>query len=148
MQAVSQLVPLSPPSLVSSPRAIPRLASSWKNWAVSATPLFNHCGIPLSPAGEVKVAQLCPTLFNTMDYTYSSWNSPGQYIGMGSLSLLQGVFPTQGSNQGLLYCRRILYQLSYQGSLSSASRCFFNHFFFLPLMNQFEICTWQQHMNF
>ena len=37
--------------------------------------------------------------------------------GMGSLSLLQGIFPTQESNQGLLHCRRILYQLSYQGSL-------------------------------
>ena len=35
---------------------------------------------------------------------------------MGSLSLLQGIFPTQESNQGLLYCRWILYQLSYQGS--------------------------------
>ena len=36
--------------------------------------------------------------------------------GMGSLSLLQGIFPTQESNQGLLHCRWILYQLSYQGS--------------------------------
>ena len=36
--------------------------------------------------------------------------------GMGSLSLLQGFFPTQESNQGLLHCRQILYQLSYQGS--------------------------------
>ena len=35
---------------------------------------------------------------------------------VGSLSLLQGIFPTQESNQGLLYCRRILCQLSYQGS--------------------------------
>ena len=35
---------------------------------------------------------------------------------MGSLSLLQGVFPTQGSNPGLLHCRRILYQLCYEGS--------------------------------
>ena len=35
---------------------------------------------------------------------------------MGSLSLLQGIFPTQESNQDLLHCRRILYQLSYQGS--------------------------------
>ena len=34
---------------------------------------------------------------------------------MGSLSLLQGIFPTQGSNWGLLYCRKILYQLSHQG---------------------------------
>ena len=37
--------------------------------------------------------------------------------GVGSLSFLQWVFPTQESNQGLLCCRRILYQLSYQGSL-------------------------------
>ena len=35
---------------------------------------------------------------------------------VGSLSLLQGIFLTQESNQGLLHCRRILYQLSYQGS--------------------------------
>ena len=36
---------------------------------------------------------------------------------MGSLSLLQGNFLTQESNRGLLHCRHILYQLSYQGSL-------------------------------
>ena len=36
--------------------------------------------------------------------------------GVDSLSLLQGIFPTRESNQGLLHCRRILYQLSYQGS--------------------------------
>ena len=35
--------------------------------------------------------------------------------GVGSLSLLQGIFPTQESNWGLLHCRWILYQLSYQG---------------------------------
>ena len=37
---------------------------------------------------------------------------------MGSLSLLQGVFPTQGLNWGLLYYSWILYQLSYQGGLA------------------------------
>ena len=47
---------------------------------------------------------------------YSPWSSPGQNTGVGSLTLLQWIFPTQGSNQGLLHCRRILYQLSYQGS--------------------------------
>jgi len=35
---------------------------------------------------------------------------------VGSLSLLQGIFPTQGSNPGLPHCRQILYQLSHQGS--------------------------------
>ena len=47
---------------------------------------------------------------------YSPWNSPGRNTGVGSLSLLQGIFLTQGLNPGLLHCRRILYQLSYQGT--------------------------------
>ena len=47
---------------------------------------------------------------------YSPWNSPGRYTGVSSLSLLQGIFPTQALNPGLPHCRRILYQLSYQGS--------------------------------
>ena len=47
---------------------------------------------------------------------YSPWNSPGQNTGVGSLSLLQGIFPTQGLNPGLPHYRKILYQLSHQGS--------------------------------
>ena len=47
---------------------------------------------------------------------YSPWNSPGQNTGVGSRSLLQGIFPTQGSNLCLLHCRWILYQLSHKGS--------------------------------
>ena len=43
----------------------------------------------------MKVAQLCLTLCDPMDYN-SPWNSPGQNTGVGSLSLLQGMFPTQG----------------------------------------------------
>ena len=49
---------------------------------------------------------------------YSPWNSPGQNTGVGSFSLLQGIFPTQGLNPGLPHCRRILYQLSRRGSPS------------------------------
>ena len=44
------------------------------------------------------------------------WNSPGQNTGVGSCSLLQGIFPTQGLNPCLPHCRGILYQLSHQGS--------------------------------
>ena len=43
-------------------------------------------------------------------------DSPGKNTGVGCHDLLQGIFPTQGSNPGLSHCRRILYQLSYQGS--------------------------------
>ena len=61
---------------------------------------------------KVKVAQSCLTLCDPMDY-----------IGHGILqarildwSLLQGIFPIQESNWGLLHYRQILYQLGYQGS--------------------------------
>ena len=40
---------------------------------------------------------------------YSPWNSPGQNTGVGSRSLLQGIFQTQGLNRGLLHCRWISY---------------------------------------
>ena len=49
---------------------------------------------------------------------YSPWYSPGQNTSVGSLFLLQGIFPTQGSNSGLPRCRWILYQLSHKGSPS------------------------------
>ena len=45
---------------------------------------------------------------------YSPWDSPDQNTQVGSLSLLQQIFPTQGSNWGLLHCRRILNHLSYE----------------------------------
>ena len=47
---------------------------------------------------------------------YSPWNSPSQNTGVGSLSLLQGIFLTEGSNPGLPCCGQILYQLSHKGS--------------------------------
>ena len=58
---------------------------------------------------KVKVAQVCPTLCNPMD-------DPGQNTGVGSLSLLQRIFPIQGLKPGLPHCRQILYQLSHKGS--------------------------------
>ena len=53
---------------------------------------------------------------------YSPLNSPGQNPGVGSLSLLQGIFPTQGLNLGLPHCRRILYQVSQKGSPNRSSQ--------------------------
>ena len=50
---------------------------------------------------------------------YSPWNSPGQNTGVSSLSLLQGIFPTQESNPGLPHCRWTLYQQSHEGSPQS-----------------------------
>ena len=59
---------------------------------------------------KVNVAQLCLTLCDPMDCSLR--NSPGENTGVGSLSLLQGIFPTQGSNPCLPHCGWILYQLS------------------------------------
>ena len=47
---------------------------------------------------------------------YTPWNSPGRNTGLNSLSLLQGLFPTQGLNPDLPHCRQILYQLSHKGT--------------------------------
>ena len=63
---------------------------------------------------EVKVTQSCLTL--RTHGVCSPWNSPGQNTGVGSLSLLQGIFPTQGLNPGLPQYKWILYQLSHQGN--------------------------------
>ena len=73
---------------------------------------------------DILIAVLClvaPTLCNAMDCSLPGssdhGDSPGKNTGMGSYALLQGIFPTQGSNPGLPHCRQILYWLSHQGSL-------------------------------
>ena len=76
-----------------------------------------------------EVAQSCPALCDPMDSSLPGssvhgifqarvlgWVALSFSAGVGSLSLLQGIFPTQESNWVLLHCRWILYQLSYQGS--------------------------------
>ena len=68
---------------------------------------------PVKSEVKVKVAQSDSLQPHGL---YSPWNSPGQNTAMGSLSLLQGIFPTHGLNPGLLHCRWILYQLSHTGS--------------------------------
>ena len=67
------------------------------------------------------VAQSCPTQScDPMDCSPPGSSVPGDFpgknTGVGCHALLQGIFPTQGSNPGLLHCRGILYQLSYQRS--------------------------------
>ena len=68
---------------------------------------------------KVSVAQSCPTLYDPMDCSPTrflcSWNSPGKNTGVGSHSLLQGIFLTQWLNLSLPHCRQILYCLSHQG---------------------------------
>ena len=74
-----------------------------------AAPL-NHSVVSdsLQPHGLQPARLFCPQDF------------PGKNTGVGSHCFLQGIFPTQGSNLGLLHHRRILYQLSHQGSPSNS----------------------------
>ena len=60
---------------------------------------------------KVKITQSGPTHCGPHGL-YNLWNSPGQNNVVHRLFLLQGIFPTQGLNPGLLHCRWILYQLS------------------------------------
>ena len=67
---------------------------------------------------ESEVAQSCPTLCNPMDCSYQAPLSMGfssKSTGVSCHCLLQGIFPIQESNLGLLPCRQILYWLSYEG---------------------------------
>ena len=66
------------------------------------------------------VTQSCLILCNPMDCSLPGssvhGDSPGKNTGVGCHTLLQGIFPTKGSNPGLPHCRQILYCLSHQGS--------------------------------
>ena len=68
----------------------------------------------------MKVVQSCATLSDPMisdsEIPFSPWNSPGKNSGVGSLCVLQGIFPTEGLNPGLPNFRWILYQTSHKGS--------------------------------
>ena len=70
---------------------------------------------------KVKAAPLCPTLCDPMDYTVHGILPP-RILEWVASSLLQWIFPTQGLNPGLLYWRRILYQLRHTGHKSPAHR--------------------------
>ena len=70
---------------------------------------------------ERLVAQSCPILCDPMDCSPPGSSLHGDFPGkntkVGRLSILQGIFLTQESHQGLLHCRQTLYYLSYQGIL-------------------------------
>ena len=72
---------------------------------------------------KVLITQSCPTLAILWTVArqapLSCLDFPGKNIGVGCHALLQGMFPAQESNLGLLHCRQILYQLSHQGKPKS-----------------------------
>ena len=89
-------------------------------WAVSKSVSVSCSVVPdsLWPHGLQPTRLLCP------------WDFPGKDTEVGCHFLLQGIFPTQGPNPGLLHCRQILYQLSYKGSPINGLE-FMNSFFII-----------------
>ena len=80
----------------------PKTLAEWKGKS------FSHVWLIAIPRTLVHQV-LCP------------WNSPGKNTGVGCHSLLQGIFPTQGLNPGLLHCRRILYHLHHREAQNSCN---------------------------
>ena len=77
-------------------------------------------GLPCLP-GDLSNPRIKPRSFTLqMDSLPSGPPGKPKNTGVSSLCLLQGIFATQELNRGLLHCRQILYQLSYQGIPSSA----------------------------
>ena len=77
--------------------------------------------IKILPFQYVCVCVICTVMSNSLCRPgpvrlLCPWNSPGQNTGVGSHFLLQGIFPTQGSDLGLQLCRQILYCISHHGS--------------------------------
>ena len=80
-------------------------------------------GLPCPSPGDLPdpgiefASLMSPTLSGGFFTTSANWEAT-KNIGVGSHSLLQGIFPTQGLNAGLLHCRQILYHLSHQSRIS------------------------------
>ena len=90
-----------------------RLVFLFSIWNFSLTTIHPCAALGL-------VAQSCLTLCDPMDCSRPGpsvhGDSPGNNTGVGCYTLLQGIFPRQGSNPGLLHNRQILYHLSHQAS--------------------------------
>ena len=116
----------SPSAVILKPKKIKSVTVSIVSpsicYEVTGLDIYNasHCWARWWCAVLCLVAQSYTALCNPMDCSLPASSvledSPGKHTGVGCHALLQGIFPTQGSNPGLLHCRQILYLLSHQGS--------------------------------
>ena len=90
-------------------------AADTESIAVACVLRIMHVNVPrlFFTTSESEILSVMSDSLQPMDCIL---NSPGQNILVGSCPLLKGIFPTQESNPSLPHCRRILYQLSHQGS--------------------------------
>ena len=90
---------------------------------------LSHQRSSAAAAAAAKSLQSCPTLCEPVNCSppgsSAHRDSPGKNAGVGCHALLQWIFPSQGSNPGLLHCTRILYHLSH---ILSILRCTFHIF--------------------
>ena len=106
--------------MVSPDTSIMWVWGGWHNWSLKRGVNLQAATITLDSKGSfvARESESHSVVSNSLwpPGLYSPWNSPHQNTGVGNFSLLQGIFPTQGSNPGLPHCRRIFYQLSHQGN--------------------------------
>ena len=109
-------------------RPLPTHVSTGDSWTLTGKPGSVSCGVTapfswflvhtrfcLMRFGGL-VAKSCPTLSTPWTIAHQAlcpWDFPGKNTGVDCHFILQGIFPTQESNPGLLHCRQILYQLKY-----------------------------------
>ena len=89
----------------------------WK-WIKNNIPPLQCFRVSVGSKAVESESESCSVLSDSLQPhgLYSLWNSPCQNTGVGRLSLLQGMFPTQGLKPGLPHCGQILYQLSHKGT--------------------------------
>ena len=96
--------------------SVPAWGTPWMEEAGEQGQLKQGCGCGC----VAQLCQLCPVLPDPRDCSSPGssvhGDSPGKNTGVGCHALLQGIFPTQGSNPGLPHCRQIRYCLTHQGS--------------------------------
>ena len=82
----------------------------YKWYQINYDTMPRHSHIPNKEIREVRWSESRSVMASSLR---PPWNSPGKNTGVGNLSFLQGIFPTQESNPGLPHCRQTLYQLSH-----------------------------------
>ena len=115
-------------AIILSRVAVPSRGSSQPRDGTCVSCVYLHCqagSSPLAPPWKPTPSGTVLLWYESLSVVsnslqlhglYSLWNSPGQNTGVGSLSLLQEIFPTHRLNSGILHCKWIFYQLSYKGN--------------------------------
>ena len=106
-------------SMLMAPRACSRLQAlgrAFSRYQRNPHPQASFSLLHLLCVQLLSRVQLWDSIDSSLADSSVHGDSPGKNTGVGYHAFLRGIFPTQESNPGLLHCRQILYQLSFQGS--------------------------------